>query len=331
MLETKELVISTREAYGNALIELGRENEKIFVLDADLAASTMTCKFGHEFPNRFFNMGIAEQNMMCTAAGMALDGKIPFVSTFAIFASMRAIEQVRTSIAYPRLNVKIVTTHSGLSIGTAGATHFSEEDLAIVRAIPNMVVIAPADALQTKMAVKAAAECQGPVYIRLGRGDSPVVYKELDYSIGKAITISEGNDVAFIATGVMVCRALQAARKLKEIGINARVIDMHTIKPLDAEVIRKAAKETKAIITVEEHNVLGGLGGAVAEIVAEGRDKVVVRRLGIPDVFGDIASAEQLWDLYGMSADNMCKLAEQLIAESQSSFSQVTCTNMGGI
>jgi transketolase len=237
------------------------------------------------------------------------------VSTFAVFATMRSAEQVRTSVAYPRLNVKIVVTHSGLSIGAAGATHFSEEDLAIMRAIPNMTVIAPADALQTKLAVKAAAKYSGPVYIRLGRGDSPVVYKELDYEIGKAVTLCEGNDITIVATGVMVARALQSARKLKEMNINARVIDMHTIKPLDQEVLLQAAAETKGIITMEEHNVIGGLGGAVAEAVTEERCNVMVKKLGIPDVFGEPAPAEALWDQYGLSVDNVCKLAMTMIKE----------------
>lgn len=313
LLETNDCVLSTREAYGDTLIELGKENKDIVVLDADLAASTMTCKFGREFSSRFYNVGIAEQNMMGIAAGLALDGKIPFVSTFAVFASMRASEQVRTSIAYPQINVKIVTTHSGLSIGTAGATHFCEEDLAIMRAIPNMTVIAPADAIQTRLAVKAAAKYAGPVYIRLGRGDSPVVYKELDYEIGKAVTLCEGRDITFIATGVMAYRALKAAQKLRELNVSVRVIDMHTVKPLDVETVRQAARDTKAIITLEEHNVFGGLGSAVAEVIAEGQDKVVVKRLGIPDVFGDIANAEQLWDSYGMSVENVCALARKMI------------------
>jgi transketolase len=312
LLEANQLVLSTREAYGDTLIELGRQNKDIFVLDADLAASTMTCKFAREFPSRFFNVGIAEQNMVGIAAGLALDGKIPFVSTFATFASMRASEQVRTSVAYPKINVKIVTTHSGLSIGTAGATHFCEEDLAIMRAIPNMTVIAPADAIQTRLAVTAAAKYRGPVYIRLGRGDSPVVYKELDYEIGKAITLCEGTDVTLIGTGVMLHRALWAAQELSKDGIGARVIDMHTIKPLDVDIIRKAARETRAIITLEEHNVIGGLGSAVAEVIAEGREKIVLRRLGIPDVFGGVASAEQLWDSYGMSVEDICALAKKM-------------------
>lgn len=269
LLENQELMISTRETFGDTLIELGQENEKVFVLDADLSESTKTNKFAAVFPERFFNMGISEQNMMGTAAGLALSGKIPIVSTFAVFASMRAGEQVRTSIAYPNINVKIVVTHSGLSIGTAGATHFCEEDLAIMRSLPNMVVIAPADALETRLAVKAAVDHQGPVYIRLGRGEAPVIYKELDYEIGKAMTLGEGKDITLIATGIMVGRALQAAKKLKELNVDARVIDMHTVKPIDKQAILKAAEETKGIITLEDHSIIGGLGSTVAEVVAE--------------------------------------------------------------
>ncbi|MDR7868559.1 MAG: transketolase family protein [Sporomusaceae bacterium] len=307
------MVVSTRDAYGDVLVELGGRNEDIFVLDADLAESTRTFKFGEKYPRRYYNMGIAEQDMIGTAAGLALSGKIPFVSTFAVFAAMRGAEQVRTSICYPRLNVKIVTTHSGLSVGTAGATHFCEEDLAIMRAIPNMTVIAPSDAVQTRLAVAAAAAYDGPVYMRLGRGDSPVIYKELDYEIGKAVTVCEGDDVTIVATGVMVLRAMKAAEKLRADKIGARVIDMHTLKPLDKDAIVRAVAETRGIITLEEHNVIGGLGAAVAETVAEEGAKVKVRRLGIPDVFGDTAAAELLWDKYGMSVANICAVAKELI------------------
>lgn len=313
LLENQELMISTRETFGDTLIELGQENEKVFVLDADLSESTKTNKFAAVFPERFFNMGISEQNMMGTAAGLALSGKIPIVSTFAVFASMRAGEQVRTSIAYPNINVKIVVTHSGLSIGTAGATHFCEEDLAIMRSLPNMVVIAPADALETRLAVKAAVDHQGPVYIRLGRGEAPVIYKELDYEIGKAMTLGEGKDITLIATGIMVGRALQAAKKLKELNVDARVIDMHTVKPIDKQAILKAAEETKGIITLEDHSIIGGLGSTVAEVVAEYGGGTRVKRLGIPDVFGGIATPEQLWNLYGMSVNNICDIARSLI------------------
>ena len=294
-------------------MELGAENADIIVLDADLSESTRTCEFAKEFPKRFFNMGIAEQNMLGTAAGLALSGKIPFVSTFAVFASMRSSEQVRTSIAYPRLNVKIVVTHSGLSIGTAGATHFCEEDLAIMRAIPNMAVIAPADFIETKAAVRAAARYDGPVYIRLGRGDIPDIYKQVDFEIGKGITANEGSDITLVATGVLVHRAMEIAKKLSGDGISARVIDMHTVKPLDKNILVKAARETKGIITLEDHNILGGLGSAVAEVISEEAPGVVVKRLGIPDVFGGVAPAEALWEKYGMSVEVVSSLAVKMV------------------
>ena len=314
-LEKNELVKSTRAAYGEVLQEIGEEFPDVVVMDADLSESTMTCHFAEKYPDRFYNMGIAEQSMMGTAAGLATCGITPICSTFAVFASMRSGEQIRTSICYPKLNVKVVTTHSGLSIGTAGATHFCEEDLAIMRALPNMTVIAPSDFLETKKAVRAALKMDGPVYIRLGRGDAAVLYSELDdYEIGKAITIQDGTDVTLIATGVMVQRAVAAAKLLEQKGVSCRVVDMHTIKPLDTEAVIKAARETKGIVTLEEHNVKGGLGSAVSEIVAELKgEKAPVKILGIPDVFGGVASAELLWDSYGMDAESIAKTAEELM------------------
>lgn len=314
-LEKNELVKSTRAAYGEVLQEIGEEFPDVVVMDADLSESTMTCHFAEKYPDRFYNMGIAEQSMMGTAAGLATCGITPICSTFAVFASMRSGEQIRTSICYPKLNVKVVTTHSGLSIGTAGATHFCEEDLAIMRALPNMTVIAPSDFLETKKAVRAALKMDGPVYIRLGRGDAAVLYSELDdYEIGKAITIQDGTDVTLIATGVMVQRAVAAAKLLEQDGVSCRVVDMHTIKPLDTEAVIKAARETKGIVTLEEHNVKGGLGSAVSEIVAELKgEKAPVKILGIPDVFGGVASAELLWDSYGMDAESIAKTAEELM------------------
>ncbi len=314
-LEKNELVKSTRAAYGEVLQEIGEEFPDVVVMDADLSESTMTCHFAEKYPDRFYNMGIAEQSMMGTAAGLATCGITPICSTFAVFASMRSGEQIRTSICYPKLNVKVVTTHSGLSIGTAGATHFCEEDLAIMRALPNMTVIAPSDFLETKKAVRAALKMDGPVYIRLGRGDAAVLYSELDdYEIGKAITIQDGTDVTLIATGVMVQRAVAAAKLLEQEGVSCRVVDMHTIKPLDTEAVIKAARETKGIITLEEHNVKGGLGSAVSEVVAELKgEKAPVKILGIPDVFGGVASAELLWDSYGMDAESIAKTAKKLM------------------
>ncbi len=314
-LEKNELVKSTRAAYGEVLQEIGEEFPDVVVMDADLSESTMTCHFAEKYPDRFYNMGIAEQSMMGTAAGLATCGITPICSTFAVFASMRSGEQIRTSICYPKLNVKVVTTHSGLSIGTAGATHFCEEDLAIMRALPNMTVIAPSDFLETKKAVRAALKMDGPVYIRLGRGDAAVLYSELDdYEIGKAITIQDGTDVTLIATGVMVQRAVAAAKLLEQEGVSCRVVDMHTIKPLDTEAVIKAARETKGIVTLEEHNVKGGLGSAVSEVVAELKgEKAPVKILGIPDVFGGVASAELLWDSYGMDAESIAKTAKKLM------------------
>ena len=314
-LEKNELVKSTRAAYGEVLQEIGEEFPDGVVMDADLSESTMTCHFAEKYPDRFYNMGIAEQSMMGTAAGLATCGITPICSTFAVFASMRSGEQIRTSICYPKLNVKVVTTHSGLSIGTAGATHFCEEDLAIMRALPNMTVIAPSDFLETKKAVRAALKMDGPVYIRLGRGDAAVLYSELDdYEIGKAITIQDGTDVTLIATGVMVQRAVAAAKLLEQEGVSCRVVDMHTIKPLDTEAVIKAARETKGIVTLEEHNVKGGLGSAVSEVVAELKgEKAPVKILGIPDVFGGVASAELLWDSYGMDAESIAKTAKELM------------------
>ena len=314
-LEKNELVKSTRAAYGEVLQEIGEEFPDVVVMDADLSESTMTFHFAEKYPDRFYNMGIAEQSMMGTAAGLATCGITPICSTFAVFASMRSGEQIRTSICYPKLNVKVVTTHSGLSIGTAGATHFCEEDLAIMRALPNMTVIAPSDFLETKKAVRAALKMDGPVYIRLGRGDAAVLYSELDdYEIGKAITIQDGTDVTLIATGVMVQRAVAAAKLLEQEGVSCRVVDMHTIKPLDTEAVIKAARETKGIVTLEEHNVKGGLGSAVSEVVAELKgEKAPVKILGIPDVFGGVASAELLWDSYGMDAESIAKTAKELM------------------
>ena len=311
----KSLVRSTRNAYADALLQLGAENDKVVVLDADLSESTMTCKFAEAYPEKFYNMGIAEQSMMGTAAGLATCGIIPICSTFSVFACLRSGEQLRTSVAYPNLNVKVVTTHSGLSIGTAGATHFCEEDLAIMRAIPNMVAIAPADYLETVKAVKAAVAYNGPVYIRLGRGDAPVLYSELDdYQIGKAITYKDGSDVTIIGTGVMLQRAVAAAEELEKKGVSCRVLDMHTIKPFDKEAVEKAARETKAIITMEEHNIHGGVGSAVAETVAAMKDsKAVVKILGIPDVFGDVAAADLLWDSYQMDAQSVCSIAMEML------------------
>ncbi len=297
--------IATREAYGNALAEFGSDT-RIVVFDADLSKSTKTDTFKKKYPERFFNMGIAEANMMVTAAGMASCGKIAFASTFAMFAAGRAFEQIRNSICYPKLNVKIAATHAGITVGEDGASHQAIEDIAIMRALPNMTVLSPADAVETRHAIKAAIEHDGPVYIRLGRLNVPVIFAEENYKyeLGKGITLSEGNDVTIIATGMMVQAALEAKDALKQEGIDARVIDIHTIKPIDVELIVKAAKETGAIVTAEEHNIIGGLGSAVAEVVTENHP-VPVLRVGVMDKFGKSGKPDVLMEMYGLTAANI--------------------------
>lgn len=296
---------SSRDAYGRTLVNLGRENRNIVALTADLMHSVKTEEFKRQFPDRFFNFGVAEQNMMGAAAGMATCGKIPFVSTFACFASMRACEQVRTDIAYPRLNVKIVTTHAGVSIGAGGTTHHATEDIGIMRSIANMRIIVPADAIETEKAVRAASEYEGPVYMRLGRNPEPVIYsQDYNYEIGKAVYLREGRDVTIIATGRMVAESLIAACELETEGIEVRVINMHTVKPLDKEAVMEAANNTQLIVTVEEHNVIGGLGSAVAEAVTE-QNSCPVRRIGIPDIFSVIGSYNELLERYGLTGEQI--------------------------
>ena len=305
--------IATREAYGSALAEFGSD-ERIVVLDADLSKSTKTDTFKKKYPERFINMGIAEGNMMATAAGLAACGKIVFASTFAVFASMRACEQIRNSICYPNLNVKIGATHAGITVGEDGASHQSVEDLSIVRAFPNMTVISPADAVETRHAVKAAIEHEGPVYLRLGRLAVPVIYDEKNYifEIGKGITLHDGADVSIIATGLMLELALKAREILLKEGISARVIDIHTIKPIDADLILKAARETGAIVTAEENSVIGGLGGAVAEVVA-GNYPVPVKMVGIADKFGKSGKPQPLMEMYGLTVGNIAEKAKEAI------------------
>lgn len=305
--------IATREAYGKALAEFG-ENENIIVLDADLSKSTKTDTFKKKYPERFINMGIAEANMMSTAAGLATCGKIVFASSFAMFAAGRAYEQVRNSIGYPGLNVKIGATHAGISVGEDGASHQCIEDLALMRAIPNMVVISPSDAVESRAAVKAAIEHNGPVYLRFGRLAVPVLYDEasFNFEIGKGIQLEDGNDVTIIANGLLVNEAIVARKLLAEQGISARVIDMHTIKPIDADIIVKAARETGAIVTAEEHNILGGLGSAVAEVLAENYP-VPMKRVGIEDVFGRSGKPAALLELYGLTAANIAEKAKEVL------------------
>lgn len=303
--------IATRDAYGEALAQLGEEIKDIVVLDADLSGSTKTSVFAKKFPERFFNVGIAEQNLMGTAAGFATCGKIPFASTFAVFATGRAFEQVRNSICYPKLNVKIAATHAGLTVGEDGATHQSVEDLSLMRALPNMTVISPADAVETKKAVRAAAFHQGPVYIRLGRMAVETIFDEdYEFEIGKGKVLREGSDVAIIATGIMVAEALRAAEILEKEGINAMVVNIHTLKPIDEDIILKAA-DCGAIVTAEEHTVIGGLGSAVAEVLAE-KKPTPMRRIGIKDRFGLSGKPNELLKFYNLTAEDIADAAREV-------------------
>ncbi|MDI3310790.1 MAG: transketolase family protein [Thermoanaerobacterium sp.] len=296
---------ATREAYGKALVELGEKNKNVVVLDADLSKSTKTAEFQKAYPDRFFNIGISEQDMMGTAAGLATCGKIPFASSFAIFATGRAYEQIRNSIGYPKLNVKIAATHAGITVGEDGATHQSIEDISLMRGIPNMVVINPSDAEETRQAILAAAEHYGPVYIRLGRMAVPDIHdKNYKFELGKGEIIREGKDIAIIATGIMVSIALEAADKLKEEGINATVVNMHTIKPIDRELIVKVAKQTGKVVTAEEHSIIGGLGSAVCEVLSE-EYPVRVKRIGINDTFGQSGTPKELLKYYNLTFQNI--------------------------
>lgn len=297
--------IATRQAYGKTLVELGKEYDQIVVLDADLSKSTMTTHFATEFPHRFFNMGIAEQNMYGVASGMATCGKIVFASTFAMFAAGRAFEIVRNAIAYPMTNVKICATHAGLTVGEDGGSHQAIEDLALMRSIPGMVVLNPSDAVSTDKLLRQMAQIQGPVYMRLGRAAVPVVYDEdSKIQIGKGNCVREGSDVTVIATGVMLDEAIQAAEQLAEQGVSVRVIDMHTIKPIDREIIVKAAKETKGIVTAEEHSVIGGLGSAVAEVLSQ-EHPARMKILGVQDSFGESGKPGELMEKYGLTAKHI--------------------------
>lgn len=304
---------ATREAYGVALAEIGKTNDKIVALDADLSKSTKSADFQKEFPNRFFNVGIAEQNMIGMAAGMASAGLIPFASTFAMFATGRAFEQIRNSVAYPKLNVKIVGSHSGLTVGEDGATHQVLEDIALMRAIPNMVVLVPSDATETAAAVKAAAEYVGPVFIRTGRMAVEDVHPNgIDFKIGKGEVLKDGNDVAIIAAGICVKMALDAAEELQKNGVQARVINMSTIKPIDKELILKAAKECKGIVTAEEHNIMGGLGSAVSEVVSEDCP-TFVKRVGVKDRFGQSGKPNDLLVEYGLTPEEIVKATKEIL------------------
>ena len=301
MSEVKK--IATRESYGHALVELGKEHDEVVVLDADLAEATKTGIFKKEFPERHIDCGIAECNMMGIAAGLAATGKVPFASSFAMFAAGRAFEQIRNSIGYPHLNVKIGATHAGISVGEDGATHQCNEDIALMRTIPGMVVINPSDDVEARAAVKAAYEHQGPVYLRFGRLAVPVINDRPDYKfeIGKGVVLKEGTDLTIVATGLCVNESLMAAAKLEEEGIHAQVINIHTIKPIDADLIAEAAKKTGKIVTVEEHSVIGGLGSAVCDVLCE-REPVKVLKIGMNDVYGESGPAVKLLEKYGLDA-----------------------------
>lgn len=304
--------MATREAYGKALAKFGAEDERIVVLDADLSKSTKTAEFKKVCPERFINMGIAEGNMMTVAAGLASCGKIPFTSTFAVFASGRAFEQIRNSVCYPKLNVKICATHAGITVGEDGASHQSIEDISLMRSIPNMTVISPSDAVETEAAIKAIIEHDGPCYVRLGRSAVNVINDTPDYKfeIGKGNVLREGKEATIIATGIMVDAALTAYNTLAEQGIKARVINMPTIKPIDEDIIIEAARETGVIITAEEHSIIGGLGSAVAEVVST-NCPVRVLRVGIKDSFGESGKPAELLKAYGLTADDIVEAVKK--------------------
>ena len=304
---------ATREGYGDALVELGREHDDLIVMDADLAGATRTGTFKKVFPERFFNAGIAEANMVGVAAGLASCGKKVFASSFAMFATGRAYEQIRNSVAYPQLNVKIAASHGGISVGEDGATHQCIEDLALMRVIPNMVVLNPADYHETKKAVKAAYAWDGPVYLRFGRLAVPVIFDETyPFEIGKGVQLKDGGDVTIVATGLMVNEAMMAADKLLDEGIHARVINMATIKPIDRDILITAAAETGAIVTAEEHSVIGGLGSAVTEVLSETRPTPILR-VGVEDSFGVSGPAWDLLKKFGLCADNIVAKAKQVM------------------
>ena len=303
--------IATREAYGKALVKLGKINDDVVVLDADLSKSTKTNDFCKAYPNRFFNMGIAEQNLVGAACGFAAAGKIPFASTFAMFATGRAFEVIRNSACYPKLNVKICATHAGITVGEDGGSHQSVEDISLMRSIPNMTVLVPADGVEAEKMIFAAVEFNGPMYVRLGRSAVPTLFNEdYNFEIGKGVVLKEGNDATIIACGMMVNEAILAADMLKEENINVRVINMSTIKPIDTELIIKAAKETKAIVTAEEHSIIGGLGSAVSEVVSE-NCPIIVKKVGINDCFGESGTPAELLEKYGLTAKHIVEKVKE--------------------
>ncbi len=307
-------LLGTREVYGEVLAELGAVNQDIVVLDADLSASTMTKHFAKAFPDRFFNMGVSEQDLMGTSAGLALSGKIPFVSTFAIFATGRAWEQVRQAVAYPSLSVKIVASHGGICVGEDGASHQTVEDLGLMRIIPGMRVIVPADGHEMRAIMKTVLETEGPFYIRTSRMKFPVIYpKDVKFRLGKGDILQDGRDVTIISLGLMVSEALEAARLLKEKGVEARVVNMSSLKPIDEDLVIACAKETGAVVTAEEHSVIGGLGSVVCEVLSENHP-VPVRMLGVRDRFGMSGTSNDLLDCYGLRAADIVRLSEEVLS-----------------
>ena len=311
-------MVNPRNAYGETLVELGRKIPELVVLDADLSKSTKTIMFAREYPERFFEMGIAEANMISTAAGLASCGKIPFASTFAVFATGRVYDQIRMDVAYSNANVKIFATHGGISVGKDGASHQMIEDIALMRVLPNMTVFSPSDATQTRKIVELMASRYGPMYARVGRASAPLIYtdKEVkDLKIGKGIVAADGDDVSIIACGTMVDTAIDASKQLSKTGVKARIIDMHTIKPIDKPLILRCAKETNGLLTIEEHSIIGGLGSAVAETLIENGFTGRFMRMGIQDMFCESGEPKDLLEKYGLSSDHIVKKAQQIIAK----------------
>ena len=314
---SQKVMVNPRNSYGEALVELGKKNKNIVVLDADLSKSTKTIMFAKKYPERFFEMGIAEANMISTAAGLASCGKLPFVSTFAVFATGRVYDQIRMDIAYSNANVKIFATHGGISVGKDGASHQMIEDIALMRVMPNMTVLAPSDATQTGKIVHLMAEKFGPMYARIGRANAPLIYSKKDVEdlkIGKGIVVEDGSDITIVSTGTMVEPALNARKELLKEGIKARVIDMHTIKPLDVALIKKSCKDTNAIITAEEHSIVGGLGAAVAEILADNNINTKFIRMGVKDIFCESGEPSDLLEKYKLNTKYMVKNAKKLLS-----------------
>jgi transketolase len=313
---SKKEMANPRDAYGETLLELGGKNQNIVVLDADLSKSTKTILFAKKYPDRFFEMGIAEANMISTAAGLASCGKIPFASSFAVFATGRVYDQIRIDVAYSEANVKIFATHGGISVGKDGASHQMIEDLALMRVLPNMTVFAPSDAAQTRRIVELMASTKGPMYARVGRANAPVLYKKEDLKdihIGKGVILRDGSDITIIACGTMVDQAIEAHEKLASTGVSARVVDMHTIKPLDEQIVLRCAKETNGIVTVEEHSVIGGLGSAVCEVLAENNAHVRFKRMGVQDVFCESGEPDELFEKYGLNAPHIVRTVKALM------------------